>query len=333
MEERHEGPATPWAEGMRVPLVSLNGEVFDPFPDGQTGDRRNSRGERRHTAPPGQLQARDKGAERRKDGDDDDEEEEDVPLLGPSPSEYAPFSVDRERRPTGFAAVGAFFTRVLRMRRAARLRIEERKRQEVVEPPRLSHLDRMTLSPWIKFRRFGRVPAKFILALGVVVSLTAFYVAKNIQSSDYLDGTTDTLRFLLGNAEDSGRGTTTTGGTVLYTAKDLHEHLNRTVTSYFLFPNASVTRYEVDDTVRMVYTNRSGDYVTYVTRERPLGPMQELEGPALSVWLQKHFSVALHYNLISRQLSAKDDGALMDVRYAWKCRGMLWRMTAGGAGE
>ena len=335
------GPAPPWADASNTPLVSLNGESASPVSDPKRLQPTLNAHDAAATAPAAADGHDDAASD---DANADLEGLADAPLLGPPPGgkqpphRAKPFPYRDDSSPKGFAAVRGFFARVFGMRRRARMRLEEAHRQRQTStssdlPPRLSHLDRMTLSPWVKFRRFGRVPAKFILAVGVVVALTSFYIAKNIQTSDYLDGTTTVLRVLLGNGPDSGGGTTPAGGTVLFKADDLRAHLETTVTDYFAFPNASVTTYEVKDKLKMTYTNETGNYFAELTRDRPLGPLQDLQGVELSKWLRQHFSIAVHYYLVSRQLTAKDNGALMDVRYGWKCRGKRRGRWEGGQGH
>lgn len=250
------------------------------------------------------------------DTDDDD------PLLGP------PVSLPAGQR----SLMTRMYTAVFGWSRLRRKVHRNRRNGRTRSEPRLTHLDRMTLSPFTKYQRFGRVPVKFLLALGVVASLTAFYVVKNMQAADYVDGTTDVLRFVLGNDPDAGAGLTPAGGTVLYAADDLRTHMQSAVLGYFSFPNTSVTYYRADPSVRLQWTNTSGDYEIMLTPDAPLGPLTHRTGHVLSQWLQQHSSLSLHFYLISHQYKMKDHNTLMDARYGWRCRGTcsFWKLADTG---
>lgn len=259
--------------------------------------------------------------------DHDSSHHERVPLLG-EPEELSPEQGLLEgaaKRGEGRPSRPSLFGRLSRTRElglSALRRRKETSRRRRNASLRMTHLDRMTLSPLVKYRRFGRVPVKFLLALGVVIALTSFYVTKNMQVAGYLDGTTDALRHVLGNEATSGAGLTPKGGTVLYTADKLRTHMLSAVTGYFNFPNASITYYHVRPRVSLVWTNSSGEYSAELTPAAPLGPLANRTGRVLSQWLQQHRSLVLHFYLVSHQYKVKDHGTLMNARYGWRCRGV-----------
>lgn len=203
--------------------------------------------------------------------------------------------------------------------------------QPSATPSRLSHLDRMTISPFDKFRRFGRVPVKFVLALGVVLSLTCFYIVQNLQTAAYIDGTTTTLRTLLGNPLSDDQ--TPAGGTILRTAPELRDHLQTAAQAYFILPNTSVCLYTVEKRIPITWTNTSGTYSDYLTLDNPLGPMQDLDDYPLARWLQAVSFMTVEFFLETQQFQVEGATAIMDAKYRWHITGESREMAAGNGTE
>eukprot|EP00730_Choanoeca_flexa_P003647 TRINITY_DN11466_c2_g1_i1.p1 TRINITY_DN11466_c2_g1~~TRINITY_DN11466_c2_g1_i1.p1 ORF type:complete len:708 (+),score=153.54 TRINITY_DN11466_c2_g1_i1:51-2174(+) len=183
---------------------------------------------------------------------------------------------------------------------------------------RLSHLDRMTKSPFQKYKQHRRFPVKFVLNLMTVALLTTLYVVKNLQYSIYMDSNTDMIRRRFGDSDDYPQSET--GETLLYTVDEVYDHMKGIMDTYYTFNETALSPYITDRSVVMTLSDASGKQKYNSTPSWPLGPFTNMSKQDLISTLQSSHFISFQLRFSNRQHADASHDTLMNVDHQWDCK-------------
>ena len=199
--------------------------------------------------------------------------------------------------------------------------------QDAATRQHLTHIERMTTSPFVKYRKHRRIPWKFILNICVVIVTTALFAVRNVQYSAFVDNTSDSIRHLLGNPVDESM---LSGATALYSADEVVDHMQGTMSAYFTFNETAAAPYRVLPTVQLAIANHTAVAWHTITPDRPLGPLQDLTALERAVLLQHTRKIKVLFEFFNEQREYRRHHQIMDVDFHWRCVGTYDLSVGGG---
>eukprot|EP00045_Choanoeca_perplexa_P009148 m.87338 g.87338 ORF g.87338 m.87338 type:complete len:678 (-) comp14772_c0_seq1:92-2125(-) len=182
---------------------------------------------------------------------------------------------------------------------------------------KLSHLERMTTSPFQKYKQHRRFPVKFVLNILTVTLLTTLYVVKNLQYSVYMDSNTDMIRRRFGDNDNYPQSET--GETLLYSVDELYSHMTDLANTYYTFNETSLSKYHTKNYMEMIISGPNGSNTYNTTPSWPLGPLTNMSEPEKIELLQTNHLVSLSLQFRNKQHSNKAHVTVMTVEHKWDC--------------
>eukprot|EP00049_Salpingoeca_infusionum_P022300 m.6005 g.6005 ORF g.6005 m.6005 type:complete len:741 (-) comp5116_c0_seq2:435-2657(-) len=194
------------------------------------------------------------------------------------------------------------------------------------EHKRLTHIQRMTTSPFTKYTKYKRFPFKFSMTILLLISVTCMFVVRNIQYSNFIANTSDSIRYLLGNQGESDE---LTGITYLYSVDQVTEHMQTAVSNYLTFKTMSPSKVEVSSSVNMTLDSIHNTEHAVATADAPLGPFTNVSLAKVAAVFHTLQQITLYFTFENQQLRSYGAG-LMDVNYTWQCQGIYDFSVTGG---